>query len=601
MAILFASVAIFGAAHHWPGAVAKAQTTGKVSVEAYAQWGEFWAAVINAVLCAGLALFWSSSWARKADARVVPPEMGRAVRLKGWEWLLLIGLLAGAGALRWGRMDLSLYNDEAHTFRRYIGGHFKTESSLDPADWRWRPVSWTETLWLDQVANNSMPCSLFGRLGYETWRKLIKARDGALWEPAIRLQAWLGGMGSLVFLWLLVRRLWPGGAAWWGLVLAGLHPWHVRYSTEARGYGLLLCGVAACCYFLVRAWEDNRWRSWLGFGASQFLCLWSFPGAVYWLAVLEVMLLSGLVARALRGDASPLLRSLSASILGAILAIQWMLPTIPQLVAATQILESMKGEMGMSWWKDVAGGLGWGVRWVDADPENPWNFCLQRLGAVQPLLTGLCVAGVVLLLLGGIVVLCRRGGVGWMIALSGPAAVVLGWAVMSRDGKYLHSWYVLYALPGLLAGWGGLTEGLSRPWWRKMAPILLVAVFLPIWGRVNARNLRMGKENLKGVAHVLDEHRRKDSLEPALIGVYTDIDVYEPGIHIINTVKELEGMITEAKSSGRLLFVTYGRRPLMEGLKPELVQRLRGSDFMEFPPVYGLEEEQFTHRVFRLR
>jgi hypothetical protein len=36
----------------------------------------------------------------------------------------------------------------------------------------------------------------------------------------------------------------------------------------------------------------------------------------------------------------------------------------------------------------------------------------------------------------------------------------------------------------------------------------------------------------------------------------------------------------------------------MEGQKPELVRRLEQADFKLFPPVYGLEEAQFTHRIF---
>ena len=67
-------------------------------------------------------------------------------------------------------------------------------------------------------------------------------------------------MFSLVVLWLLARRLLPPSAAWWTLILAALHPWMVRYATEARGYGFLMLGVTLAFYFLDRALEDNRWR-----------------------------------------------------------------------------------------------------------------------------------------------------------------------------------------------------------------------------------------------------------------------------------------------------------------------------------------------------
>ena len=43
-------LAVMGLVRGWPGAINRAQTSGKVPVEAYAQWGEFWASAINFVL-----------------------------------------------------------------------------------------------------------------------------------------------------------------------------------------------------------------------------------------------------------------------------------------------------------------------------------------------------------------------------------------------------------------------------------------------------------------------------------------------------------------------------------------------------------------------
>jgi len=74
-------------------------------------------------------------------------------------WKTLAGLiliLGAAGALRWARMDLSFYNDEAHAFRRYIAGRF---SETKEHKLKWKPVDWEDTLWFNEMG--SKPHALF--------------------------------------------------------------------------------------------------------------------------------------------------------------------------------------------------------------------------------------------------------------------------------------------------------------------------------------------------------------------------------------------------------------------------------------------------------
>jgi uncharacterized membrane protein len=66
-------------------------------------------------------------------------------------------------------------------------------------------------------------------------------------------------------------------AAW----LLGLNPWHIRFTSEARGYSLMLCIIAIVLYFWLKAIRENEWRRWLLYSASQFALVYCYPGSAY--------------------------------------------------------------------------------------------------------------------------------------------------------------------------------------------------------------------------------------------------------------------------------------------------------------------------------
>ncbi|MEZ5433727.1 MAG: hypothetical protein R3F31_21690 [Verrucomicrobiales bacterium] len=48
---------------------------------------------------------------------------------------------------------------------------------------------------------------------------------------------------------------------------------HLRYSSEARGYSLMLCFLLATLWFSGLALKTGRWRWWLLFGLAEFLTM----------------------------------------------------------------------------------------------------------------------------------------------------------------------------------------------------------------------------------------------------------------------------------------------------------------------------------------
>lgn len=568
----------------------------KVPTETYVKWGMWWAGMVNALICVVLALT-AKWWAGKKFVALA--LISRRITKREWLWLIMV--LAAAGGLRWARMDLSFYNDEAHTFRTYVAGRFRQS---DDGQVAWKQLKWLDTFWLNKLGNNLMPCSVFGRLSYDAWRKITHAPVGAVSETAVRLPQWIAGMMALAVLWLAVRRMLGAQVALVALVLMALHPWAVRYSSEARAYGMLMLGIALCFYFLQRAFEDGRWRWWLGLGLAEFFCVWSFTGVVFFLIVFNTAILIRSVAQWKRGgDGRMALRPLLGMLVGGMLSLQLMLPTLPQLMGAMN-LNSLKGEMGAAWWSDVMGGLLWGTRGRDGDPANPLNLALGRMLGQQPMLWVVLAIEVGLFVV-GFIALVRKGGAGRILALAGPVALVMGWMMMALRGKYLHSWYVIYEIHGLIIcisfGFKCITNLLHEKMIIKWVATLLIIALSVSWLSVDYLYAGRGKENIRGISETA---RRSELSTEASRGLFatmlSDVNIYDPLVLPLKSVENLEELIARSRREGLLLTVSVGRVGMGDTVL--VLKHLEESgDFERVATLWGMEESQFTHHIFRLR
>lgn len=591
LAVVLAGFVIW-AGRDWRMALSVAERGAKVPTEAYVKWGMWWAGLVNASLCGVLALTakWWAGRKLEASGLVVP-------RITKRDLMWLVVVLVAAGGLRWARMDLSFYNDEAHTFRTYVAGRFRQSDDF-------RPVKWLDTFWFNKVGNNLMPCSVFGRLSYDGWRKMTHAPEGAVSERAVRLPQWIAGMLALVVLWLAARRILGKQAAWVALVLMALHPWAVRYSSEARAYGMLMLGITFCFYFLQRAFEDGRWRWWMGLGLAEFLCVWSFTGVVFYLVVFNAAILIRIVYIWRKGgEGFMVLRPLVGAMVGGMLALQLMLPTLPQLIEAMN-LNSLKGSMGPVWWMDALAGLLWGTRGVDSDPANPLNLALERMLSQQPLLW-VALAIEIGMLVTGFVVLVKRGGTGRVLALAGPVALVTGWAMMTARGKYLHPWYVIYVIQGLILMIAiGCVEIIKLFYTKNVIhwmAILMVFAIATSWFWVDCLYSSRGKENIRGIAEAVRVTETSNGAERRLFAaMLSDVDIYEPSVLALKNVDGLDELIARARREKATLIVSIGHVGMWD--TSQVMNKLEKSG--EFEPVatlWGLEESQFTHYIFRLR
>jgi uncharacterized membrane protein len=130
-------------------------------------------------------------------------------------------------------------------------------------------------------------------------------------EVAIRLPAFLASILGLWAVYRLAARLFNRDVALWALALAGLSPWLMEYSYNARGYTLVVWLLTVALERLVRAFQDGS-----GFGTFEIalvLAAFAIPTTVYFYAAVGVFA-AGLWASRLLLDRGPEAKPLSMSL-----------------------------------------------------------------------------------------------------------------------------------------------------------------------------------------------------------------------------------------------------------------------------------------------
>ena len=115
------------------------------------------------------------------------------------------------------------------------------------------PVTWDDTLFDCHTGNNHHFSALATRLSLSAWHRLTGAPREEFSETALRMPSLIAGLATLVLVMLLGCEMglpWIGCAA---SALLAIHPWHVRYAIEARGYSLMLFLSLPCAFGLIRA------------------------------------------------------------------------------------------------------------------------------------------------------------------------------------------------------------------------------------------------------------------------------------------------------------------------------------------------------------
>jgi len=570
----------------------------KIKVAAIVRTWLWWGALGGGVLSLGLAVtrrLWVGGEIGSPCSR---PGSGGG----GWFWGVLLAAVTVAFFLRAPRMPLSLYNDEYETFSWYVDGKFKQG---EEGELKFRRRGWEETVWGNRRGNNSQLYSVLSRLCHDAWRHVSEAVDGQVNPVAFRAPALFGGLASIIGLGLLGRRLAGAHAGVLAAVLAAVHPWHVRYSTEGRCYGLVFLLVIFITYFLGQALAGMRWRWWLAFAAAQCALMMTYAVSVYFATAVNAcaffcILLGGRPAEITRPQA--LARLVVANLLSAGLYLSVCAPWIPQMLYALEHSSGFQAKMPDTWWLNQVGYFLFGIPWYDINQETVLDPSV--LGGGRRAIVWGWIAFVAALFTMGAYKLWRTGSAGRVVLAAVVLSVPLAGVITEVQGGLLHPWYTLYALPPFfLALSAAVARKKNGGWLSPAAGAAIVtagavAVMFPALGVY----LRHPKEDMSGVALTM-RGALFPSYDPDRVitaGLWSDVRLYDPHIKRLDSPEILKKLEKTARDSGLPLYVTFSRKPLAEAANAGVLSVIREPGRYEqiafFP---SFDEGQFNHEVYR--
>jgi 4-amino-4-deoxy-L-arabinose transferase-like glycosyltransferase len=550
--------------------------------------GIYWAAVINLVI-AGLLLFTRRWWCGK-DVEPLPDRTVGSGAGRFWIWVFLAVLIAAG--LRWNRMDLSLYNDEAYNFQQYIHGKDKADPQGKVT---FRRAGWEETTW-ENKANNGVLYSVVARLFDEAWRPGDGSADGLVNERALRYPSLIAGLLSIVAIALLGRVLFSPAVGLAAAFVLTVHPWHLRYSTEARSYAMVILLVTLGMLCLVIALRNNRWRWWLGFAVCQFLYMYAFSGALYFALGTNLAALCAIMARGRSWQRAAIGRLVVASILSAMVYLQLMMPCLPQMAFVIADLDSLRGNLSLAKVVDIGSFLTFGMPAFDYNPVNSHNPALEKFWlAGWWMLVPALLAAAILVFFGGLVF--RRAGIPRTLLLGNFLALTLMLLVSVLADTAMHFWYVIFLLPLAVifaaAGWTVLWKSRRL---RFLAYALPVFFALIIW--MPLRDYRAySKQSLSDAVAFARQGGA------VVAEFWSDAGVYDRDMHRVRNVDDLRRFAGEAMKAQRDFSVVFGHRNLAMASMGECVRLTEGMGNLPFRKVaefHGLEEGQFNTYVYRI-
>lgn len=566
----------------------------------------WWAAAANALLAAAL-LASARLWTRAVPAAGPAPRRSPVARRT---WLLLVAAAALAGLLRLPLARGSLWWDEAWSVRHTLVGR------LDPArsggGLELRPVTWLDTLWNYRQPTNHVAYSVAARASLAAWRAGAGAPPEAFDELALRLPAWLAAVASVVLIGVFVHELGFAAAAPAAGLLLALHPWHVRFGADGRGYSFVVLLALAGAFLLRRALRDDRWRHWLGYGASQAALLWTIPIAVYVPLSLAAAGAAAIACERTRAAGPRLARLLVANLLAAMVWLQLMAPNLAQ----ARHFERLLGEAAALDWRFVRQLYAFSTTGLHLRMPPLEGVAFPTLAVLSerwPALPWLVYGALPLLLAGGAARVLRCGAgperAAVLALAAAPALLVLHRAV---DGFFAYPRFAIYALVPAVAllaiGSEGVLAALLGPR-RRLAGAASLAAAAGL-GLVLSPQLavlvRLPHAPSREVVAFVASQTGPGGREPLRAGVGLGGDVprvYDPWLEEIArpTPADLRAFCGRARGEGRPGIVVHAYSALNRRRFPEAFALL--ADASQFEPLARFDgvESEHVHYVLACR
>jgi hypothetical protein len=499
-------------------------------------------------------------WRRRAAI----PQNQEAVGMTGkGEWVLLLTGIIATGLLAWPRMGMGFWNDEQMTVADSTVGEVSfNEQNLPEA---FRPLPWVDTVFGYNTPNNHMLYSIVARLVHSPVPYPTKLSDPIFSGIHLRLPAFFAGLAALVLVWKLGRSVHSPLLGWLVPMLLFFHPWWLRYTTEARGYGFLLALVPAVVLTSRKAIVSGRTGWWITLGVLQFLCLFTWPLAIHFIAWLNVAVLLTLIGK---GKATLLDQGrfwLGGCLLGAALLTPLVLPLLPQL---KHYLTGYSNQV-----QDAASP--WGLI-VEILTGRPWISTLEPSAyypqwANQPF-GPVWVGLVIVILLWGCAVWWRKGkDLRWLLLPLVVAPIgMVAYGALSKSVFYV--WYLSMFVPGIMLLMGlGVCDLACRlkkgPRW--LVPVAAMA-FAAAYGLSTATpNFVIRTYPMEPLREVADFIKARDPANSAILGVKAPHQIYYPTARRISNAADLQKAKADALQAKVPFYIIENQVGL---------ERLRNSD-----------------------
>jgi hypothetical protein len=536
------------------------------------------------------------------------PEDSPRVRRLGWAAMALV---AGLAAWSTGpRLGQSLWGDEARTLREFIVGQYHAD---DAGRLTFDEATWGDAFFNFRTPNNHVLFSVTARAAHRLLARPSTKPDAPYFsEWAMRLPAWLAGLGAIFSVAGLGAAFGWRRAGWVAAALLAMHPGFIRYAAEARGYAFLLAFGPLLLIALGRAVRTGCWRWWAMAAVLDFALVYTWPLGLHAVVVANLGAVAAVVfgrGRAAHDRVTLVLRwGLTALAAGAV----WLQLFLPNLIQLRFWLrgESARGVPGDGGWIDALGTLLTGRVWHDADATNPLLTPWLRTWQSHPWLVGLTAVLVAAVLLAGAVAVWRRTPFfrWWLPALVVPPAVILIQAALS--GSVLYPWYLMAAVPGVLLlmaiGLDTTAARLTASPAGRTAVLAAAVLGFALTGAQTRAHLRQhpiepNREASLTVQPVINPHHPEYHRHVLTAGFLMRNTIYDPGVRAFETAAQLRDLIDEAARTGRDCVVIYGQRELARQVFPEIMALL--DDPAVFEPVATLhgQEAYCTRHVVRHR
>jgi hypothetical protein len=564
------------------------------------------AALLSAIGAVALAAAWPLVRRRLGAHRTADPgvETDGFRRAGWWAMAALAGFAAWANAPRLGH---SLWGDEENSLRRAIVGSFGRDGS---GALEFRPATWQDTLFYYRDPNNHVLYSVAARATHTLLAKAPVAADETYFsEFAMRLPAFVAGALAVFSLAGLGAVVGWRRAGWVAAVLLVLHPWFVRYSTEARAYAFLLAGFPALVASFVLAARTGGWRWWIAAGALEWALLAAWPLSLHAVAAANLSALTLVWWRRPYPRADAVTRTVrwaAVSLAAAMLYLQLFLPHLIQLRAFLRRPRAM-ASLDTGGAADAFMALMTGRVWQDHDAGNPllapwaraWNDNPALVAAVLATLAAVFGAGLVRAWCNG------RETRALLVALAAPPALMLGHGLLA--GSLLLPWYLVPCLPGVLLLLAAGLDGTALRWAARpgshtriiaVGCLLFLALGAAQRERLRRHPIEPNREAARLVQPVLNPYHTDYQRSVLTGGFLMQISAYDPGVREFKDAAGLRQLIDEAHQSGRDFAVTYALPELGRRNFPDVMALLDDpAVFQRVATLHGLEP--FCTRIVR--